>query len=281
MIATGNEFITGSGVIGAGETFVFTAFYDPSQNLVPAAWLVLPLTTQPKFYTADFATNGPLPSYTVASGPPQVITATANGALPDWGIGPWGVGSKLLVLHEPLGGNSVNGLWSLTQVGDGSTPFILTRAVVISPWDRIGLPVPYNNNPENLDAPFLGCTFVANQNSSDTFMLETPLHVPYNSWYTAGAHTISPGRVYPVVPGGGTVTLNLPSMNTSNTLNLISSRFAVSVYTAGTLVIDFGQQSFLTTLSNPLGPVPVNTGDYFEFLYFESFGVGYVWQQTR
>lgn len=78
---------------------------------------------------ADYATFGDgLPSYTYdngASGVGATITADGNGALDIYGDNPSN-GDRVVVL-----GNATqieNGIYDVTEAGDGSNPFILTRA---------------------------------------------------------------------------------------------------------------------------------------------------------
>lgn len=72
------------------------------------------------------ATTGVLPANTPSgSGVGKTLTADSNGALSVDSVTP-SVGNRLLVKNETAGEN--NGVYIVTQVGDGSNPFILTRA---------------------------------------------------------------------------------------------------------------------------------------------------------
>lgn len=69
------------------------------------------------------ATTAALPSNTYSAG---VLTATANGALSAIdGMTPV-LGDRILVKNEATAAN--NGIYSVTQVGDGTHPYILTRS---------------------------------------------------------------------------------------------------------------------------------------------------------
>jgi hypothetical protein len=75
------------------------------------------------------ATTGALPSVTYANGSSGVgatLTATANGALAAQDGVTLIVGDRLLVKNQAT--NLQNGIYTVTQVGTGGTPFILTRA---------------------------------------------------------------------------------------------------------------------------------------------------------
>jgi len=76
---------------------------------------------------ADTVPNNPLPAYTLTS--PGVLTANANGAFTSDGSTP-SVGVKVLVIMETA--SEFNGLYTLTATGDGSNPWVLTRA---APYD--------------------------------------------------------------------------------------------------------------------------------------------------
>lgn len=98
-------------------------FYDGTQ----AIWQT------PDFLSSTFdfkpearaATTAGLPAYTSTAG---VITATSNAALPAQDGVTLAVGERLLVKNETSGNAKYNGIYVVTQVGDGSHPFILTRS---------------------------------------------------------------------------------------------------------------------------------------------------------
>lgn len=74
------------------------------------------------------ATNATLPAYTHAAG---VLTADANGGLVLDGItlsDPADVGIRVLVKNEAGANEKFNGIYTITAVGDGSNPWVLTRA---------------------------------------------------------------------------------------------------------------------------------------------------------
>lgn len=69
------------------------------------------------------ATTVALPANTRTA---NVITADANGALPSIDGVALSVGQRLLVKNESTAAN--NGIYTVTDLGDGSSPFVLTRA---------------------------------------------------------------------------------------------------------------------------------------------------------
>jgi hypothetical protein len=74
------------------------------------------------------ATNAALPANTASgSGVGKTLTADANGALSVDGVAV-AVGDRILVKDETAGADVDHGIYVVTQTGDGSNPFILTRA---------------------------------------------------------------------------------------------------------------------------------------------------------
>jgi len=76
--------------------------------------------------SCKYATTAALPAVTAAgSGVGKTLTADANGALSVDGAAPI-VGNRILVKNQAAGAD--NGVYTVTATGDGSNPFILTRA---------------------------------------------------------------------------------------------------------------------------------------------------------
>jgi hypothetical protein len=73
------------------------------------------------------ATTGALSAYTFASTGGGTLTANANGALSIDGVTP-SVADRILVKNETSTNAPYNGIYVVTTVGDGSTPYVLTRA---------------------------------------------------------------------------------------------------------------------------------------------------------
>lgn len=79
--------------------------------------------------SVKLATNSALPSFTHLSG---VLTASANGGLIVDGAtlsSPTDVGIRILVKNEVNANAPYNGIYTVTAVGDGSNPWVLTRAI--------------------------------------------------------------------------------------------------------------------------------------------------------
>lgn len=85
------------------------------------------------------ATTGALPANTYdngTAGEGATLTGNANGAFPSIdGVAP-SLNQRYLVKDEAAPEN--NGIYDLTQVGDGSNPYILTRSVDADTADEIG-----------------------------------------------------------------------------------------------------------------------------------------------
>jgi hypothetical protein len=75
------------------------------------------------------ATTTTLPAYNYVSG---VITATSNGALTAQDGVTLSVNDRLLVKNETGANQPFNGVYVVTATGDGSNPFVLTRAIDVS-----------------------------------------------------------------------------------------------------------------------------------------------------
>jgi hypothetical protein len=73
------------------------------------------------------ATTGALSAYTFTSTAGGTITSDVNGALSIDGVTP-SVADRILVKNETSGNAPYNGIYVVTTVGDGSTPYVLTRS---------------------------------------------------------------------------------------------------------------------------------------------------------
>jgi hypothetical protein len=73
------------------------------------------------------ATTGALSAYTFTTTAGGTITNNANGAIQIDGITP-SVADRILVKNETSTNAPYNGIYVVTTVGDGSTPYVLTRA---------------------------------------------------------------------------------------------------------------------------------------------------------
>jgi hypothetical protein len=73
------------------------------------------------------ATTGALSAYTFTTTGGGTITSNANGALQIDGITP-SVADRILVKNETSTNAPYNGIYVVTTVGDGSTPYVLTRS---------------------------------------------------------------------------------------------------------------------------------------------------------
>jgi len=117
---------------GGTMTGALTLAADPTSNLQAATKqyvdaFVQGVAAKP---SAVAATTGTLPANTYANGASGVgatLTATSNAALTAQDGVTLTAGQLLLVKNEATAAN--NGLYTLTQVGDGTHPYILTRHV--------------------------------------------------------------------------------------------------------------------------------------------------------
>lgn len=127
-----NGLATKLNLSGGTLTGALTLSADPVSALQPATKQYVDALVQglsPKSSVVA-ATTGALPANTYANGTSGVgatLTATANGALAAQDGVTLTVNQLLLVKNEATAAN--NGIYTLTQVGDASHPYILTRHV--------------------------------------------------------------------------------------------------------------------------------------------------------
>lgn len=105
---------------------------DPDIGSDPITWTPWPPKKNKHqhqgFERVDASTTGPLPASTYAngnSGRGATLTADVNGALPAQDTITLTVGEELLVRNQAL--DLENGVYVVSQVGDGSNPWILRR----------------------------------------------------------------------------------------------------------------------------------------------------------
>jgi len=100
-----------------------------------------------------------------SSGVGATLTANANGALSIDGVTAV-VGNRVLVKNEAASAN--NGIYTVTQVGDGSTPYILTRA---TDFDSSGTGV------DQIDAGDFFIVTAGTTQSNTSWVQQTPLPI--------------------------------------------------------------------------------------------------------
>ena len=122
----------------------------------------------------NYATAAALPAYTYNNGTSGVgatITANANGALVVDGytfVSPGDIGKRVLVKNETSTNEPYNGVYTVTQVGSGSLPFILTRA---TDFNTSG------NGPNQIDAGDFFLVLSGSANANTAWVQQTPLPI--------------------------------------------------------------------------------------------------------
>jgi hypothetical protein len=114
------------------------------------------------------ATAAALPANTYNNGTSGVgatLTANANGALTVDGVAAV-AGNRILVKNEAAGAN--NGVYTVTQVGSGSTPYILTRA---TDFDSAGTGV------DQIDAGDFFLVTAGSTQANTSWVQQTPLPI--------------------------------------------------------------------------------------------------------
>lgn len=119
---------------------------------VPTTWDVLMSAFDFKA-SARAATTGALAAYGASAG---VLTGSSNGALGAQDGVTLVATDRLLVKNESGGNQKYNGLYVVTQAGDGSHPFILTRASDANTSAKVtaGMLVPITEGTANGDTSY-------------------------------------------------------------------------------------------------------------------------------
>jgi hypothetical protein len=151
------------------------------------------------------ATTTALPANTYnngSSGVGATLTANANGALSVDSVAAV-VGNRILVKNEVAQAN--NGVYTVTQVGDGSTPYILTRA---TDFDSAGTGV------DQIDAGDFFLVTAGSTQSNTSWVQQTPLPITVGTTaivftqfaapvlYTAGTGLTLAGTVFSITNTG-------------------------------------------------------------------------------
>lgn len=128
--------VTAKGLVSAASEAPIQIGGSPARTYVDAA--AATALSLAKIYAEELAfgiaskepahvtTTAALPTYTFAA---NALTATANGPIPSATTDGQTVlaGERILVKDEPIGQQKYNGIYELTQAGDGLNPWILTR----------------------------------------------------------------------------------------------------------------------------------------------------------
>jgi len=119
---------------GAGKARLFRDVADGALKWKDHLGVIYPVASGPEDYhdAVRFATDAVLPAYTRVD---NVITANANGALPSIdGVAP-ALTDDLLLQNGAAGED--NGIYTVTQLGDGANPFILERREDFAASDQV------------------------------------------------------------------------------------------------------------------------------------------------
>jgi hypothetical protein len=221
------------------------------------------------------ATTTTLPAYTYNNGTSGVgatITANANGALSVDGVATV-AGNRILVKNEAGAAEAYNGVYTVTQVGNGSTPYILTRA---TDFDSAGTGV------DQIDAGDFFLVTAGSTQSNTSWVQQTPLPITVGTTaivftqfaapvlYSAGTGLTLAGTVFSITNTGVSastygsassvpvIAINAQGQVTSASNSSIS--IAGSQITSGTVAIangGTGATSAPTALTN-LGAYPAS-----------------------
>lgn len=157
------------------------------------------------------ASTTALPAYTYnngSSGVGATITANANGALTLDGVAA-ASGNRVLIKNETSGNAPYNGVYVVTQTGNGSTPFILTRA---SDYNTAGTGV------NQIDAGDFFLVTAGSTQANTSWVQQTPLPIVVGTTgivfsqfgapitYSAGTGLTLAGTVFSITNTGVTAS---------------------------------------------------------------------------
>ena len=175
-----------------------------------------------------------LPACTI-DGTFQILTADANGALPSIdGYSSLAVGNQITVKEES-GANAVNnGIYIITQLGDATTPFILTRSIQANTWDELVGAYTFILNGATLQ----GDGWVCNIASGGTLGTTDITFVQFNEGtaYTAGAGINIASNVISVANGG--VVNSMMASDSVDTANIVANAVTTAKILDGNVTAD-------------------------------------------
>jgi hypothetical protein len=203
----------------------------------------------------NYATTTALPSYTYNNGTSGVgatITANANGALSVDGATP-SAGQRILVKNETSGNAPYNGVYTVTTVGSGSVPFVLTRA---TDYDTSG------TGTNEIDAGDFLLVLAGTANANTSWVQQTLLPITVGTTalvftqfgapvtYTAGTGLSLAGTTFSISNTGVTATsygsataIPVITVNAQGQLTSVSTAtpsVSASNITSGVLGIAYG-----------------------------------------
>ncbi len=211
------------------------------------------------------ATVAALPAYTYNNGTGGVgatITANANGALSIDGVAVV-AGNRVLIKNEVGAAQADHGVYVVTQTGDGSTPFILTRA---TDFDSTGTGV------DQIDAGDFFLVTAGATLANTSWVQQTPLPITVGTTpiifsqfgapvlYTAGTGLTLAGTVFSITNTGVTAStygsasqVPVIAVNAQGQITSASSTsiaIAASQITSGVLPVGNGGTGATTLTAN-------------------------------
>lgn len=214
--------LTGGTMIGA-----ITLAADPVAALQPATKQYVDAIVSglsPKA-SCRCATTTALPANTYsngASGVGATLTATANGALGSIDGATPGVSDRVLVKNEAAGAN--DGVYTVTQVGDSTHPYILTRATdVDTNTDAAGAFVFIEGGTANSGSgwtlPIIPGNLIVGTTAQNWTQFSGAGEITAGTGLTKSGNTLSLATPVSVANGGtGSATQNFVDLTTSQTI---------------------------------------------------------------
>lgn len=224
------------------------------------------------------ATTAALPAYTYNNGTGGVgatLTGNANGALSVDGVAV-AAGNRILVKDEIGAAQAYNGVYTVTQTGNGSTPYILTRA---TDFDTAGTGV------NQIDAGDFFLVTAGSTQANTSWVQQTPLPITVGTTaivftefgapitYSAGTGLTLSGTVFSITNTGVSATtygsatqVPVIAVNAQGQITSASNTsiaIAASQVTSGLLAVAVGGTNSNATPT--AGAVAYGTGSAYAF----------------
>lgn len=214
------------------------------------------VTTKP---SAKYATTTTLPAYTYSNGTSGVgatITGTSNGALANQDGQSPSLNDSVLVKNETSTNQPYNGLYTVTQVGDGSHPYILTRHIDMDSSAEFQGALIAVETGTTLSGSLWLCGNTASVTVGTTNISFTQLNSA--SGYTAGNGINIAGNVISAVAGTGiTVTGGGINVDTSVVARKYSTTIGDGSSTSFTVTHNLGTQDVLIQVRQAASPYQI------------------------
>lgn len=235
---------------GASGALVTSAGGVPSiSTVLPAMTTSDPVTSQgiaTKNYVDNIATGGGAPVVAATTGALTVTQAGAGvgatltnaGAQTTFALDGQSptVGQRVLVKNQTGGANTQNGVYTVTNVGSGSTNWVLTRATdydTVSDINNTGI-IPVQAGTVNANTGWINTTLMVTVDTTAITFIQFGVSFPVT--VPNGGTGLTTTTAYGLITGGTTATGNFQNAGTGNSGDIYVSggNAALGTWTAPT-----------------------------------------------